>query len=144
MNGRFWTSEDLNPIAQLERECFSDDAWNVRTLAGSFLSGHFIGVLLEEDGVVTAYGGVSFVEEEGELELIATAEMYRRCGRAKKVLDDLVSEAKKRGVKRLFLEVRVSNAPALMFYLKYGFQGLYARSRYYANGEDAIVMKKEL
>ena len=144
MNGRFWTFEDLNEIAQLEKECFSDDAWNVRSLAESFLSGRFIGTLLEEDGVITAYGGVSFVEEEGELELIATAEMYRRCGRGQKVLEDLLRESKKRGVKRLFLEVRVSNAPALMFYLKNGFEGLYARSRYYANGEDAIVMKKEL
>ena len=144
MNGRFWTFEDLNEIAQLEKECFSDDAWNVRMLAESFLSGRFIGVLLEEDGVITAYGGISYTEEEGELELIATAEMYRRCGRAQRVLDDLVGEAKKRGVKKIFLEVRVSNTPALMFYLNYGFQGLYARSRYYANGEDAIVMKKEL
>ncbi len=143
MNGRYWTFEDLNDIAQIEKECFPDDAWNVRMLAESFLSGRFVGVLLEEEGVITAYGGFSFVEGEGELELIATAEMYRRCGRAKKVLDDLEREAKKKGVKRLFLEVRVSNTPALMFYLKYGYQGLYARSRYYANGEDAIVMKKE-
>ncbi len=144
MNGRFWTFEDLNEIAELERECFPDDAWNVRMLAEAFLSGHFFGVLLEEDGVVTAYGGLNYAEDEGELELIATAEMYRRCGRAKRVLDDLVKEAKKKGVKKLFLEVRVSNSAALMFYLNYGFQGLYARSRYYANGEDAIVMKKEL
>lgn len=144
MNGRYWTFEDLNKIALLERECFGDDAWSVRSLAEAFLSGRFIGVLLEEDGLITAYGGVNYVEDEGELELIATAEMYRRCGRARNILDDLVAEAKQRGVKRLFLEVRVSNAPALMFYLKYGFTGIYARSRYYANGEDAIVMKKEL
>lgn len=143
MNGRAWTFEDLNEIAQLERECFGEDAWNVRMLAESFLSGRFIGVLLEEDGAITAYGGVSYAEDEGELQLIATAEMYRRCGRAKRVLDDLIAEAKKVGVKRIFLEVRVSNAPAMTFYLKYGFVGLHARSRYYANGEDAIVMKKE-
>ncbi len=144
MNGRFWTFEDLNEIAALEKECFPSDAWNVRMLAEAFLSGRFIGVLLEEDGAVTAYGGVNYVEEEGELELIATAEMYRRCGRGKKVLDDLIAEAKKRGVKRLFLEVRVSNTPALLFYLANGFNGLYARSRYYENGEDALVMTKEL
>ncbi len=144
MNGRYWTFEDLNQIAALEKECFAEDAWSLRTLAESFLSERFIGVLLEEDGAVVAYGGVNCVEDEAELGLIATAEMYRRCGRAEKVLDDLICEAKKRGAKKMFLEVRVSNAPALMFYLKCGFVGLYARSRYYANGEDAIVMKKEL
>lgn len=144
MNGRNWTYEDLNRIAELERECFPAEPWNMRMLAESFLSGHFYGVLIEEEGAITAYGGITVVEDEAELELIATAEMYRRCGRGKKILDDLVGEAIGRGAKRMFLEVRVSNAAALLFYLRYGFVGIYTRSRYYADGEDAVVMKKEL
>ena len=32
----------------------------------------------------------------------------------------------------------------MSMYLKYGFCGLYARSRYYPDGEDALVMVKEL
>ena len=143
MNGRAWQYADLGAIAALEAECFSDP-WNMRMLAESFLSGHFFGSLLEEDGVVTAYGGMSVVEDEAEVQLIATAEMYRRCGRGGKILEDLIGEAKRRGVRRMFLEVRVSNAPAMMLYLKHGFRGLYARVRYYADGEDAIVMMKEL
>ena len=144
MNGREWLFEDLNEIAALERECFPSDPWNVRMLAESFLSGRFFGSLLEEEGVITAYGGISFAEDEAELELIATAEMYRRCGRAEKILSDLFEEAARRGIKKIFLEVRVSNSSALMMYLKSGFVGIYARSRYYPDGEDAIVMKKEL
>ncbi len=142
MNGRAWTFNDLDTIAALEHECFTDP-WTRRMLAESFLSGRFFGVLLEEDGAVTAYGGMNVVEDEAELELIATVEMYRRCGRANKILDDLCEEAARRGAKRMFLEVRVSNRAALMMYLKYGFVGLYARSRYYSDGEDALVMKKE-
>ncbi len=143
MNGRAWQYADLGAIAALEAECFSDP-WNMRMLAESFLSGHFFGSLLEENGSITAYGGMSVVEDEAEVQLIATAEMYRRCGRGGKILEDLIGEAKRRGVRRMFLEVRVSNAPAMMLYLKHGFRGLYARVRYYADGEDAIVMMKEL
>ena len=44
----------------------------------------------------------------------------------------------------MFLEVRVSNAEAQMLYLKCGFRGLYARTRYYPDGEDAVVMSREL
>ena len=143
MNGRAWTYADLSAIAALEAECFSDP-WNLRMLAESFLSGHFFGSLLEEDGAVIAYGGMSVVEGEAEVQLIATAEMYRRCGRGGMILQDLTEEAKKRGAQRIFLEVRVSNAPAMMLYLKHGFRGLYARSRYYSDGEDALVMVKEL
>ncbi len=144
MNGREWTFQDLGAIAELEKECFSIEPWNVRMLAESFLSGRFFGSLLEEEDVITAYGAITVTEDEAELVMIATAEMYRRCGRAKKILEDLEEEAKKRGAKKLFLEVRVSNSSALMMYLKDGFSGIYARSRYYPDGEDAIVMKKEL
>lgn len=144
MNIRLWRYEDLNGIAVLESECFSQDPWNMQMLAESFLSPHFVGVLMEEDGAVTAYGGIGVVEDEAELQLIATAEMYRRCGRGKLILARLEEEAKSRGAKTMFLEVRVSNSSALMMYLKDGFQGIYTRPRYYRDGEDAVVMKKEL
>ena len=62
--------------------------------------------------------------------------------RAREVKDNEIAAQK--GAKRVFLEVRVSNSPAFLLYLKHGFNGLYARSRYYADGEDAIVMMKEL
>ena len=144
MNGREWTYEDLTEIARLESECFTSEPWNHRMLAESFLSGNFYGSLIEESGTLTAYGGMSVVADEAEIQLIATAEMYRRGGRGSKVLCDLIEEAERRGVKKIFLEVRVSNAFAQLLYLKHGFVGLYARSRYYPDGEDAIVMKKEL
>lgn len=143
MNGRAWQYSDLSAIAALERECFSDP-WNHRMLAESFLSGHFYGSLLEEDGAVAAYGGMVVFGEQAQVQLIGVAEMYRRCGRGSMILEDLISIAREKGVKHIFLEVRVSNSPALLLYLKHGFSGLYARSRYYADGEDAIVMMKEL
>ena len=55
MNGRPWQYADLSAIAALERDCFSDP-WNHRMLAESFLSGHFFGSLLEEDGAVVPHG----------------------------------------------------------------------------------------
>ena len=134
---------DLDAIASLERECFSDP-WTRRMLADSYLSNNFVGVLLEEDGVIVAYGGMSIALDEAEIQLVAVNEMYRRCGRGRKIVEDLLEEARDRAVKRVFLEVRVSNASAQMLYLKSGFVGLYCRTRYYPDGEDAVVMKKEL
>lgn len=144
MNGRVWELGDLDTIAEIERECFPAMAWSRQSLADSFLSERFYGVLLEEEGVITAYGGMNIVLDEAEIQLVATAEMYRSCGRGRKIMDDLMAEAKRRGVKSVFLEVRISNAPAQKLYLSCGFRGVYARSRYYPDGEDAIVMRKEL
>ena len=143
MMGRAWRMDDLDAIAALEKECFPDP-WNRRMLADSFLSEGFHGVLLEEEGALIAYGAVRVVCDEAEIELVAVSEMYRRCGRGKTVMDDLLSIAKEHGAKRVFLEVRVSNASAQILYLKCGFRGLYCRTRYYPDGEDAIVMAREL
>lgn len=143
MNARAWTMDDLDGIAALEEECFSDP-WSRRMLVESFLSDRFFGLLLEEEGGLVAYGGMGVVEDEAELELIAVSEMYRRCGRGRKLLEDLIELARGKGVKRMFLEVRVSNAAAQLLYLKCGFVGLYCRTRYYPDGEDAVVMCKEL
>ncbi len=143
MNGRTWTMGDLDGIAALEKECFSDP-WNRRMLAESFLSERFHGVLLEEEGAIVAYGGVSVLFEEAEIQLVAVSEMFRRCGRGRKIMDDLLEIAVGLGARRAYLEVRVSNASAQILYLKCGFRGLYCRTRYYPDGEDAIVMAKEL
>ena len=140
MNGRLWQYADLSGIAALECDCFSDP-WNHRMLAESFLSGAFYGSLPEEDGASTAYGGVGVA---GEVQLIGVAEMYRRCGRGGKIMDDLEALAREHGAKRILLEVRVSNSPALLLYLRRGYGGIFARTRYYADGEDAVVMAKEL
>lgn len=143
MTTREWRIGDLDQIAAIEAESFSDP-WTRRMLADSFLSDRFTGVLLEEEGSIVAYGGMSVVCDEAEIELVAVSEMFRRCGRGTKIISDLLELASARGVKRVFLEVRVSNAPAQILYLKSGFRGLYCRTRYYPDGEDAVVMVKVL
>lgn len=143
MNGRSWNMSDLDRIAALEEECFSDP-WTRRMLADSFLSPHFFGVALEEEGTLVGYGGVSIVFDEAEIQLVAVSEMYRCCGRGSAIMEDLLSIAEREGARKVFLEVRISNAAAQMLYLKFGFRGLYCRTRYYPDGEDAIVMVKEL
>ncbi len=143
MNTRPWSYRDLDRIEELEAECFSDP-WPRRALADSFLSDIFFGVALEEEEGLVGYGGVRVAGDEAEIELIAVSEMYRRCGRGGKILCDLLEIAKEHGARRVFLEVRVSNAAAQLLYLKAGFRGLYARSRYYPDGEDAVVMVKEI
>ena len=42
----------------------------------------------------------------------------------------------------IHLEVRKSNFPAINLYLKFGFHETGARKGYYADGEDAIIMRR--
>ncbi len=144
MTIRPWKYEDILPISELEKECFTTEAWSFRMLASSFESETFSGVAAEEGGEVIGYGGITVAYDAADIANIAVTEAYRRSGVGGALLEELLSVARARGAKNVFLEVRVSNAAAMLLYLKHGFKGTYTRARYYPDGEDCLVMTKEL
>lgn len=143
MEYRTWAYEDVLAIAAMEKECFPDP-WSYKMLADTFFNGTSLTCLAEEDGQIHGYGFLIVAGDEADLANIAVQEKSRRRGIAQGILETLEREAKLLGVRRLFLEVRVSNAPAMALYLRRGFVGRYVRPRYYGDGEDALVMVKEL
>ena len=143
MTYRSWKFEDILKISELEKECFSDP-WTYRMFVEGFSSKLFYGVCAVEDGEIVGYACETVLFETAEVDNIAVAESCRRRGVGKKLLKKLETEAKERGARVILLEVRVSNAPAMTMYLKEGFKGIYVRPRYYPDGEDAVVMQKEL
>jgi ribosomal-protein-alanine N-acetyltransferase len=60
------------------------------------------------------------------------------------VLQALLDEARSRGCRAAFLEVRASNAAALGLYRGLGFIQTGIRSGYYSDGEDAVEMRHSL
>ncbi len=143
MTYRSWKFEDILKISELEKECFSDP-WTYRMFVEGFSSKLFYGVCAVEDGEIVGYACETVLFENAEVDNIAVAESCRRRGVGKKLLKKLETEAKERGARVILLEVRVSNAPAMTMYLKEGCKGIYVRPRYYPDGEDAVVMQKEL
>lgn len=144
MNIRKWKYKDILRISELEKECFPQEPWSFRMLASSFESENFCGTLVEEGGEIIGYGGIAFAVDTADIANVAVTEEYRRGGVGSAVLESLVEEAKMRGIKKVFLEVRVSNVAAMSLYLRHGFAGVYARTRYYPDGEDCLVMAREL
>ncbi len=81
------------------------------------------------------------VDSEAELRNIAVAPEYRRQGIAKALLEDGCRRLYAVGVRKLFLEVRESNLPALELYRKFGFEPQGRRKEYYRHPtEDALVL----
>lgn len=141
---RKWKYEDILRISELEKECFPKEPWSFRMLASSFEMENFHGLLAEEDGEVIGYGGMVVSMDVADIANIAVTEQYRSGGVGGAILDELTETARRGGALKIFLEVRVSNSPAMSLYLKHGFKGVYARTRYYSDGEDCLVMAKEL
>jgi ribosomal-protein-alanine N-acetyltransferase len=52
--------------------------------------------------------------------------------------------AKDNGAERMLLEVREGNAPARTLYKAWGFEEFGVRKNYYEDGENAIVMQKQI
>jgi len=144
MKLRPWKYEDILRISEMEKECFPLEPWSYRMLASSFETESFHGVLAEDGGEIIGYGGITVAGDSADIENVAVGEAYRRNGTGGKLIAGLLRYAKKKGVKKVFLEVRVSNSAAMSLYLKSGFKGVYARTRYYSDGEDCLVMVKEL
>jgi len=82
-----------------------------------------------EDGVVELFNiGVQFEKQGG--------------GSGQILLDRFVNECVAIGSKRILLEVRVSNARAIQFYIKNGFVKLGLRPGFYSNPtEDGFTMQ---
>ena len=64
---------------------------------------------------------------------------------AEKLLAHLLAEAADRGARQIFLEVRVSNTPAIKLYEKLNFKVAGSRKGFYQSpSEDALVMQRSL
>ena len=144
MEIRGWKYQDILRISEIELECFPQEHWTYKMLASSFESETFKGVLAEDGGEIIGYGGITIAADSADIDNVAVTEIYRRGGVGTAIMAELLKVARENGVKKVFLEVRVSNYVAMGLYLKSGFKGVYARTRYYPDGEDCLVMVKEL
>lgn len=85
------------------------------------------------------------VDEEAELWNIAVTPRYRRQSIARALLQSAFPILSAAGAKKLFLEVRCSNRPAMELYHSVGFTLLARRKEYYHNPtEDALVLVRKL
>lgn len=143
MNVRKCKYEDILSVSELEKECFKGESWSFGTIASAFENPSYEMLVAEEGGEIIGYGCTCTTLDTCDLENVLVAEEYRRGGVGRAILNALLDNAKERGAAKVFLEVRVSNSAALMLYLSCGFKGVHARTRYYSDGEDCLVMVKE-
>lgn len=91
-------------------------------------------------GEIVGYTGYWLIVDEAHITTIAVAPAWRRRGLGEWLLVHLLFDAAGRGANTVTLEARVSNRAAQGLYEKYGFKQVGMRRRYYADGEDAILM----
>ena len=135
--------EDVPVVAALEAEVFPDP-WPAHLYmqeVGQPL--RYQRVVYTEDGFLAAYLFACWQVDELHVLKVATHPLHEGKGLATSLVAEARVEAERGGAHALVLEVRPSNRRALRLYRHLGWVVVGRRPRYYADGEDALVMTLE-
>ena len=97
------------------------------------------------EGSIVGFICFRVASDEAELLNLAVIPSARRRGVASLLFAEAIRQSLERGARRLFLEVRDTNQPAIRFYERHGFRISARRPGYYAAPPaDALVLCRGL
>lgn len=141
---------DLPRIMELETGTFGTDAWSSDAMLSDLRNPQCYYLVADRvgyPGVLDGYAGLFAPRgaQEGDIQTIAVAETARRGGLGRALMNALIGEARTRGAKEVFLEVRADNPGPKLLYETLGFEEIAVRVGYYQpDGVDAIVMRLDV
>ncbi|MEO0878158.1 MAG: ribosomal protein S18-alanine N-acetyltransferase [Pseudomonadota bacterium] len=140
--------DDGAAIAGLEAAAFGSASWGAAGVHAALMRAEnraLVGMTAHRDrSEAVAFGIWRLVADEAEILSIGVAPAERRRGLGRRLLQAVLETARRARATRLFLEVDSANTAAVSLYEAAGFHAVGARTRYYRNGGDAIIMLKSL
>ena len=134
---------DFGALRKLEQACFNKDAWSVLDLLAVLTFPEVIRLKAVEDDQMVGFvaGDPRHSQGWAWLATIGVDPSYQRRGIGRALLRACESCVRLRRVK---LTVRMSNQAAIALYEREGYQTVDIWKGYYSDGEDGVVMEKEL
>ncbi|WP_413542333.1 ribosomal protein S18-alanine N-acetyltransferase [Arthrobacter sp. YA7-1] len=139
------TPDDVTAVEVLERRLFPVDAWPMQMFVDELAqidTRRY--VVAEADGKIVAYAGLMCIEPIADVQTIAVVPEFEGRGIGSAILTELIEEARRRGAVEVLLEVRADNPRAQALYVRFGFEQIHVRRRYYRDGTDALIMRLTL
>ena len=146
---------DVAAIVRIERDSFADP-WSRESFLSSLELERMQFLVAEErregtgekeagEPAVLGYVIALVLSDEAEVADLAVAPDARRRGIGGLLLDRVVEEVARRGVRSVYLEVRESNASARALYESRSFRQVGIRRGYYRHPpEDALLLRRDL
>lgn len=136
--------EDIETVVKIEKENFSVP-WDENGFLSFMLREGTIFLTALNDNEVVGYCGLISAADEADITNVSVSQSMRKKGIGGMLLSELIKEAGESGIKKIFLEVRESNIPAISLYNGFGFKQIGMRKDYYEKPvENALLMLKEL
>ena len=139
---RYAENKDVSDILSLDKENFSNNFEEEFYL--EYIKNQRV-IVAEKEKNVIGYILFNQILDEAEIYKIVVLKELRKKQIAFKIIEFLLNELKKSDVKKIFLEVRKSNIPAINLYKKCEFIDIREIVDYYSNPkENGIMMLKEV
>jgi ribosomal-protein-alanine N-acetyltransferase len=90
------------------------------------------------------YAGLMCIEPIADVQTIAVVPEQEGRGIGSALLTRLIDEARRRRAADVLLEVREDNPRAQQLYVRFGFEQIHVRRKYYRDGVDALIMRLQL
>ncbi len=138
---RWWHIDEVLPI---EADLFGAEQWSAAMFWNELANGQHYRVATAADGAVLGYAGLAVAPpDEAWVQNIAVRRDAQRRGIGRLLLEALLAEATRLGVRAVLLEVAADNAPAQRLYATYDFEPIGVRRGYYQpSNTDALVMRR--
>jgi len=151
---RRFRPEDLDRVMYVNRKCLPENysSYFFMELYERFPETF---IVAEEDKEILGYVmcrietglpdfGLLGIAKKGHVISIAVLPEQQRKGLGQALMREAMKGMELHKARECYLEVRVSNTPAINLYKKLGFEISRAVHGYYANGEDAYIMSHKL
>ncbi len=142
---RDFKPEDFETLWSMDQECFPPGISYSKQELKAYIRrrGSFTLVATDADekaaGFIVVHDGPT-----GHVITIDVDAMARRLGVGSLLLEAAEDRLRASGSRAVGLETAVDNVSALSFYKRHGYNVIRTWPRYYSNGVDALVMKKDL
>ncbi len=147
------SEDDLPVLLALEKACFDSPYYRPHRLNRSQFASYLqnlrtIFLVADRHGLLLGYlagtCGAGSQRGAGRIESLAVVPAARNQGVGGLLLRRFIEEAKRRGSKRVTIEVAMANTGAIRFFTNHGFEPVRRLPAYYGGRYDGLRMRRQL
>ena len=135
----------LDKLCEIENQCFKQEAFTKQQIACLITDYNTIGLTAVINGEIAGFviARVNIIRNVtfGHILTIDVAPAYRRKGVAQKLLQEIETIFREKGIKECRLEVREDNVAALNLYQKLGYKKVGKLEKYYGEAHGLYLQK---
>ena len=134
---------DVDIIFIIEKNSYSNP-WTFNDLKKEVQNSFSKNFLIKKSNKIIGYIFTHIVIDQMQINNFCVSEEFRRCGYAKHLMKNTIAYIKSVDIKHVYLDVRENNVAAIKLYSSSGFKIDSIRKNYYSDGENAILMSRDL